>query len=186
MTVRTITLAAALLLATVAAGPLEAQSSSGAVIMRSAGHITWWVVDSDSGTAAFFGGDIAAICSGDPSGYDLLDFREVTDPREVARTMQARGEVGVSVWDSPPPFVMPRLCNDILSRDGPSAVGTAGVSISGRFPVTWADPDVTSPFGLSASGMVETTAGESLRLQAGYRCVTVDATMSCRQHLQIR
>lgn len=170
--------------------PSQAQSS-GAVIMRSEGHITWWVVDEASGQAAFFGGDIVAICndSQDLDGYDLLDFRTVTDPRNVAMVMQGSGdEVGTSLWASAPPFVGGRLCRDILSREGPVATGTSQIQVSGRFPVTWADPDVRNPFGMTAMGTLHTPGGSTLYLNAHYRCASTgeESEMSCTYGLDVR
>jgi hypothetical protein len=166
---------------------LRAQEQPRSVIMRSQNVITWWVVDEATGQAAFYGGDIVAICSDDPAGYDLLEFQEVQAPNEIATNLVAKGrDVGASLWDRPPPFVMPRLCHDILARGAPMATGTADITITGRFPVTWADPDVVSPFGMTASGSMKTPEGATLRVNAQYRCVTRGGEMRCTQNLSVR
>lgn len=176
-----------LVLAGGSAGSLEAQGSQGSIVMRSQNVITWWVVDPSSGVAAFHGGDIIAICSGDPSGYDLLDFREVQAPNDVATNLVARGRsIGASLWDPAPPFVMPRLCHDILARGAPIAIGTADITITGRFPVTWADPDVVSPFGMTARATMQTPDGRSLQVNSHYRCVTKPPEMECTQGVTVR
>lgn len=168
-------------------GPLEAQASARSVVMRSEGIVTWWVVDPGTGQAAFYGGDIVAICRDDPDGYDLVDFHEMEAPGAVATTMVGRGsDVGASLWDHAPPFVMPRLCTDILSRGAPLAVGTANITMTGRFPVAWGDPDVVSPFGLTANGTMRTPGGETLRVHSQYRCVARSADMRCTQNVTVR
>lgn len=180
-------LSVVMLLMLMATDSLRAQESPRSVIMRSQNVITWWVVDEASGQAAFFGGDIVAICGDDPAGYSLLEFQEVQAPNEIATNLVAKGrDVGASLWDRAPPFVMPRLCQDILARDGPLATGTADITITGRFPVTWADPDVVSPFGMTAAGTMQKTDGSTLRVNAQYRCVTRGGDMRCTQNLSVR
>jgi hypothetical protein len=175
-----------LMLAVAVSDSLRAQESR-SVIMRSQNVITWWVVDEVSGQAAFYGGDIIAICRDDPAGYDLLEFQEVQAPNEIATNLVAQGrDVGASLWDRAPPFVMPRLCHDILARGAPMATGTADITITGRFPVTWADPDVVSPFGMTATGTMETREGATMRVNAQYRCVTRGGDMRCTQNLTVR
>jgi len=161
---------------------LTAQAPEGPVVMRSENLITWWVVDPTSGVAAFYGGDIIAICQEDPEGYDLLDFQNVSQPNEVARNLVAKGDdVGMSLWDHAPPFVGARLCADILARGTPMATGTADITITGRFPTTWADPDVTAPFGLAARGTLTTPEGETLNVTSHYRCVARGGEQRCTQ-----
>lgn len=177
-----------LLLVGVSAGsPLHGQASPESVLMLSEDTITWWVVDSSSGLAMFYGGDIVKICSDDPEGYDLLAFQEVRQPNDVATNLVAKGEdIGASLWDHAPPFVMPRLCTDILSRSGPMATGTADLTLIGRFPTTWSDPDVVAPYGLTASGTMTTPDGETLRVNARYRCVARGAEQRCTQGVTVR
>lgn len=170
-----------------AGSPLHAQDSPESVVMRSQNTITWWVVDSSSGLAMFYGGDIVKICSEEPEGYDLLEFHEVQQPNDVATNLVAKGDgIGASLWDHAPPFVMPRLCTDILSRNGPMATGTADLTFIGRFPATWSDPDVVAPYGLTASGTMTTPVGETLRVNARYRCVATGAKQRCTQGLTVR
>ncbi len=175
------------MLVAAASGSLQAQEPPRSVIMRSQNVITWWVVDPASGRAAFYGGDIVAICRDDPDGYDLLDFQEAQAPNDLATNLVAKGSgIGASLWESPPPFVMPRLCHDILARGEPMARGTADITITGRFPVTWADPRVVSPFGMTASGTMLTPTGETLHVQSHYRCVWRDDAMRCTENVTIR
>lgn len=183
---RTLVLAT-LLTGTLAVG-LAAQGPEGAVIMRSENHITWWVVDPSSGVAAFYGGDIIAICNEDPEGWDLLDFQDVSQPNDVARNLVAKGDdIGTSLWDHAPPFIVPRLCADILARGAPMAIGTSDITITGRFPTTWADPDVTAPFALSARGTLTTPDGETLDVTSRYHCVrSRSGERRCTQGVVVR
>lgn len=184
---RILSVALLLMLVVASTDSLGAQESPRSVIMHSKNVITWWVVDEATGQAAFYGGDIVAICSDDAAGYDLLDFQEVQAPNEIATNLVAKGsDVGASLWDRAPPFVMPRLCHDILARGAPLATGTADITITGRFPVTWADPDVVSPFGMTASGTMMTPDGATVRVHAQYRCVTRGGEMRCTQNLSVR
>lgn len=184
---RILSVAIPLMLVVAATDSLRAQESPRSVIMKSQNVITWWVVDEATGQAAFYGGDIVAICNDDPAGYDLLDFQEVQAPNEIATNLVAKGrDVGASLWDRAPPFVMPRLCHDILARGAPLAIGTADITITGRFPVTWADPDVVSPFGMTASGTMTTPDGAAVLVNAQYRCVTRGGEMRCTQNLSVR
>lgn len=172
------------------AGTLEAQDPSGSVVMRSENIITWWVVDPSSGVAAFYGGDIIQICSDDPEGHDLLDFQEVHQPNEVAFALVAKGDdIGSSLWDHPPPFIMPRLCHDILSRDGPMATGTADITVSGRFITDWDAldaPGAVSTFGMTARGTMQTPDGATLRVDSRYRCAQGGGERRCTQGVDVR
>lgn len=169
------------------AGTLEAQDPSGSVVMRSENIITWWVVDPSSGVAASYCGDIIQICSDDPEGHDLLDFQVVDQPNEVAFALVAQGDdIGSSLWDHQPPFIMPRLCHDILSRDGPMATGTADLTVSGRFIEDWDAPGAVHPFGMTARGTMQTPDGATLHVDSRYRCVQKDGEMRCTQGVHVR
>jgi hypothetical protein len=162
-----------------------AQAAPGSVVMRSQNVITWWVVDPSTGLTAFYGGDIIAICNDNPDGYDLLDFQEAHAPNDIATNLVAKGKgIGASLWDHAPPFRMPALCQDILSRGAPKATGTADLTITGRFPVTWADPTVVSPFGMTARATMHTPDGQVIRVSSQYRCVSRGADMQCTQSVQ--
>lgn len=166
--------------------PLEAQNAEGPIIMRSQGTIQWWAVDPRTGQAAFYGGDIVAICNEEPGGHDLVDLQVVHPPADLAQSVTARGEdVGASLWDHAPPF-NPNLCADILSREGPLAVGTADLTWSGRIAVDWGNPDVTTPYGMAAHGTMRTPEGETLRVNSHFRCVYTGGNTKCTQGVQVR
>lgn len=170
-----------------AAGPLAAQPSSGSVIMRSQNTVTWWVVDEESGRAAFFGGDIVAICQQDPEGYDLLDFQEVEQPNDVATNLVARGDgIGTSLWAKAPTFAGAALCRDVLAAGEPLATGSSDLNIMARFPTTWAEADITMPYGMTARGTVWTPEGEEMSVNARFRCVSRSGETKCTQGLTVR
>lgn len=168
-----------------AAAPLAAQQSS--VVLRSQTTIMWWVVDAETGRAAFFGGDIVALCDQDPEGYDLLEFQEVEQPNDVATQLVAHGDgIGTTLWEKAPTFSWPTaLCRDVRAAE-PLAVGESDLTFSGRFPTKWADPEVTAPYGLTAQGTLRTPEGEELRLNARYRCVFRGGETRCTQGLTVR
>lgn len=175
--------AACLLLLAMAHAPATAQDASEPVVVRSEDSSLFqvWVVDPESGLAAFFGGDIVAICRNEPDAHDLLDITEVYEPQELASVFAARGtDIGASLWDHAPPF-NPRLCQDILAREGPIATGTASMASTGRFPRTWADPSVKTVYGITAQGTMQTTEGETLRVNAHWRCQGQSTDTRCSQ-----
>jgi hypothetical protein len=51
----------------------HAQGATGPIMMRSEGstELQCWIVDPTSGVAAFYGGDIVAICKEEPDAHDL-------------------------------------------------------------------------------------------------------------------
>jgi hypothetical protein len=163
-----------LLLAGAVQGTAKAQVN-GPVVIRSEDStvLQLWIVDPETGVAAFYGGDIIAICQNDPDGHNLTDLQTVYGPQELAEVFVQKGRnVGASLWDPAPPFVVPRLCQNILSRPGPVATGTADIVATGRWPTDWSDPDpkVQTVYGATARGTMRTPAGETLRVESHWRC----------------
>jgi hypothetical protein len=157
----------------------QGQSPSGAVIMKSknSGLIQWWVVDPASGVAAFYGGDLLAICREEPDAHDLVDVMEV-DIQDIRNNMVLSGkDVGASLWDHAPPFRVPGLCRDILARGSPMASGTANVRFTVADLEAMFDPTRENrhraSYGMTAQGLLTTPQGETLRVNAHYRCVAV-------------
>lgn len=154
---------------------VASQTASGPVVMRSQGStvLQWWVVDPTSGVAAFYGGDIIAICNAAPGGHDLLDLQQVDIPDDAAReNWLAKGDdIDASLWDHAPPFNA-GLCADILAREGPMATGTARLTFTGNDISSFLDPDNrnTSTYGMNAHGTMRAPDGRTLRVNANYRC----------------
>lgn len=177
-----------LLLVAVAHGTAAAQNGTGPLVMRSenSSALQVWIVDPESGLAAFYGGDLLAICRDEPGGHDLVDIQEVYDPQEMAKVFVEQGkDVGASLWDHAPPFVVPRLCQDILSRPGPMATGTANLTTSGRFPLSWTDPVGVTVYGMTARGTMSTPDGESLRVNGHWRCRGQGTDTHCTRGLVV-
>lgn len=161
----------------------------GPVVMRSENStvLQLWIVDPQSGLAAFYGGDILAICRNEPDGHDLTDLQSVYDPREAAQVFLQKGKnVRASLWESAPPF-SPRLCQDILSRPGPMATGTADIVATGRWPTDWSDPDpnVQTVYGATANGTMTTSEGEVLRVNSHWRCRGWSTDTRCTQGVNV-
>lgn len=181
--------AAVLLLVGLWSDGAHAQGVTGPIVMRSEGstELQWWIVDPTSGVAAFYGGDIVAICKEEPDAYDLLDLHELKAPAGIASNLLAQGEgIGASLWGRAPTFSYPLLCRDILSQDAPMATGTAAVTFNGRFPETWNDSDVVSPYGMAAQGDMLTPDGQSIGVNAHYRCVKSRERTRCTQGITIK
>jgi hypothetical protein len=179
--------AATLLLLFASYEAAAAQAPSGPVVVRSPNSSAFqvWIVDPGTGVAAFYGGDIVAICREEPDAHDLLDMTEVYDPQDLAMVFAAQGkDIGASLWDRAPPFNA-RLCQDILARGAPLATGTADVTSTGRFPQTWADPDVMGVYGLTAQGTMTTPQGETLRVNGHWRCQGRAPESRCTQGLVV-
>lgn len=177
----------ALLLSAMAQGTAVAQ---GPVVMRSenSSALQLWIVDPESGLAAFFGGDLLAICRGEPDAHDLTDLQQVYDPQEAAVAFVEQGQdIGASLWDHAPPFAVPALCQDILSRPGPMATGMADITATGRWPADWSNPDpkVQTVYGATARGTMRTPDGETLRVNGHWRCQGGGANTRCTQGLQV-
>lgn len=167
--------AAGLLLAGAWPDVADAQSRSGPIVMRSANSsvLQWWIVDPGTGVAAFYGGDIVAICKAEPGAHDLLDLQEVDIPNDANRRNSLfRGKrIGASLWDRAPPF-NGRLCADILARGAPMATGTADLTFNGADLASFLDPDNrnASTYGMNAHGTMRAPDGQTLRVNAHYRC----------------
>lgn len=165
-------------------GVADAQAPSGPVVMRSENSavLQWWIVDPESGIAAFYGGDIVAICEAEPDAHDLLDLQEVQNPEDVVYVAPGEG-IGTSLWDRAPVFRVPGLCEDLLTRDGPMATGTADLMFTGRFPETWGDP---STYGMAARASMLTPEGDTLRVNAHYRCRWDGDSQRCTQGVVVK
>lgn len=176
-----------LLLAGMAHGMAIAQSHP--IVMRSENStaLQLWMVDSETGRAAFYGGDIVAICRNDPDGHDLTDIQQVYDSQGLAQVFLQKGKnVRSSLWDPAPPF-SPSLCREILSRPGPIATGTATIVGTGRWPVDWSNPDpkVQTVYGATASGSMQTDDGKTLRVQSHWRCRGWSTETQCTQDVVV-
>lgn len=181
---------AALFLWAMTQGTAVAQVGSGPVVMRSenSSALQLWIVDPESGLAAFYGGDILAICRNEPDAHDLTDLQQVYDPQGMAVVFVEQGkDIGASLWEHAPPFVVPGLCQDILSRPGPIATGTADIVATGRWPADWSNPDpkVQTVYGATARGTMRTPDGETLRVNGHWRCQGGGATTRCTQGLAV-
>lgn len=94
-------------------------ASSGPIVVRYEGNATFLIVDPSTGTGAFFGGDIVALCSGNPAGFDPVSILEIDVPTDANRIaeMVSGDEVRASLWDR-----VPLSCADVLAA-GPVATG---------------------------------------------------------------
>jgi hypothetical protein len=181
--------AAVLLLVGLWSDGAHAQGATGPIMMRSEGstELQWWIVDPTSGVAAFYGGDIVAICKEEPDAHDLVDLQELKAPAGIASNLLAQGkDIGASLWERAPTFSVPQLCRDILSQDTPLATGTAALTFTGRFPKIWNDPEVLSPYGMAAQGDMLTPDGESIGVNAHYRCVKNRERTRCTQGVTVK
>lgn len=172
-----------------------AQAPTGPVVMktRNSTLLQWWIVDPQSGVAAFYGGDILAICREEPNAHDLLDLVEV-DVGDIRNNMIASGkEIGASLWDHAPPFRVPALCQDILARGTPMASGTADLVFTAADLEAMFDPTRENrhraAFGMTAQGQMRTPRGEDLRVNAHYRCTAVadqPGAQRCVQGVEVK
>lgn len=158
----------------------EGPDTSGPVVMRGEYQgLSWWVVDPDSHVTAFYGGDIQSICRSDPNifgaveGFSYVRYQIVDSEsdKHLLSDLERGKDVGASLWDGPPPFRVPQLCADILSRD-PIAVGTAHIKLNvinvrsspgetakGRSVITF-----------SGQGSMQKQSGESVKVKSTSNC----------------
>jgi hypothetical protein len=156
-------------------GGAQTPSRSGPIVMRSAESslLQWWTVDPQSGLAAFYGGDIVAICKNEPGAHDLLDLSTVDIPQRDTRsnTVAKGDDVGASLWEHAPPFNA-HLCADILSRPGPIATGTAQVTATASDLESYLSADVKNrtTYGVMGRGTMNAPDGTVYRVTSHYRC----------------
>ena len=191
------------LVPTAAVPPTQAADSpdaTGPVVMLGEYQgLAWWIVDPDSHVTAFYGGDIQAICRDDPMMFSAVkDFSYVKyvylkAPTEKRRfnDLERGSDVAASLWDGPPPFVLPQLCADILARS-PIATGTAHVHLSavnvGNAPVP--DARGRSVLTFSGQGTMNKPDGTTIRVQSSSGCSwptgeSKDTVYDCRGKVQV-
>jgi len=175
----------------------EAPDSSGPIVLRGAYQgLAWWIVDPGTGMAAFYGGDIQTICENDPNmfgaveGFSDVRYQVVEGPNDRWTDLERGDDVGASLWDGPPPFRLPQLCANILSRS-PVAVGTARVKLNvvnlGSDPAAHGRSVIT----FTGKGSFEKPDGESVSVQSSSTCSwpageSIDVVYDCRSRVDVR
>lgn len=173
---------------------------TGPVVMRGEYEgLAWWFVDPDTGLTTFYGGDIQTICENDPNmfgseeGWSVVQYLIKEGRSDTVWNDLERGkDVEASLWDSPPPFRLPQLCADILSRE-PIAEGSARVKVN-LINVHFApDPDAKgrSHINSSAEGMMTKPTGETIRVHSRSKCnwpagESIDTVYECDAAVEVR
>lgn len=174
-------------------GPVIAASqhgpppSSGPNVSRYEGSFTLFFVDPETGVSAYFGGDLVALCSGDPEGFAPVAIQEVNVPEDANRFMQlvkAR-DVPASLWDP-----APANCAEVLAGS-PVATGYGDFVSNDNDVLIFLNPESknANAFGGNARAVMETPGGETLRVNAHWRCRwdgNDPATITCTEKVNVQ